>query len=334
MLAVAVAALAVATASGLDALRPGLPVWIAGGVFLALVLLSVSYPHLRDEPYDWQARLVSALKFCEYAALAVAVPLLVRGRDDARVAFRAIVCWSVVATTVGVLQFVGAVDQMLGHRPAVREPSLLGYHDFAALSGASIALAVVTLAVAGDDLLGRPWMIAAFASGGLGIVASGAMTGVIGMWLAIAALVLVARTRALLTRRVAVILATVGALVTLGTAGMRGTALRDFASFLGIHRNETPGAVESYAQRTVLALHRLEDLPHRADHGRRLPGLERRVGLRAAARSSPPAVPRPAGRGLSLTGASVGGAEPLRPDTRRPGPDRRRGARSRSPPRR
>ena len=41
-------------------------------------------------------------------------------------------------------------------------------------------------------------------------------------------------------------------LVTLGTAGMRGTALRDFAAFIGIHRNETPGAVESYAQRTVL----------------------------------------------------------------------------------
>lgn len=252
VLAVALAGLAVVARSGLGPLRRGLPVWIAAAALLAVALISLSYPALRDEPYDWHARLVSALKFCEYASLALAVPLLIRARDEARLVFRALVAWSVVTTTVGVLQFVGVVSEFQGKRPAQREPSLLGIHDFAALSGGTIVLGVVALALREEDLLGRAWIILAFCAGGLGIVLSGAITAVIGMWLAIVVAGLVGYRRRVLPHRTAALFAVVGLVVTLGTAGIRGTALRDFAAFLGIHRNETPGAVESYAQRTVL----------------------------------------------------------------------------------
>src|SRR5262249_8629831 len=98
----------------------------------------------------------------------------------------------------------------------------------------------------------RPWVVLALTSGGLGLVISGAMTGVIGMWLALVVLALAARRRATATRRVLALSATVAILVTLGTAGIRGAALRDFPALLGIHRDVPPGAVESYAQRTVL----------------------------------------------------------------------------------
>lgn len=252
VLAIAVAAAAAGAATGFQPLRRGLFVWIAGAVLLAVVLVSLSYPALRGEPYDWHARLVSALKFCEYAALALSVPMLLRRREAARLVFRTLVGWSTVVTTVGVLQFLGLVHQMLGRRPAEREPSIVGYHDFAALSGAALALGVVALALEDEALLGRAWALLALGTGGLGIVVSGALTGVVGMWLAVAVLGLVAQRRGQLTRRSATSLATVAVLVTLGTAGMRGNALRDFAGFIGIHRNETPGAVESYAQRTVL----------------------------------------------------------------------------------
>ena len=252
VLAVAIAGLAAGVSSGFGPLRRGLPVWIAAPVLLTVVLVSLSYPVLRDEPYDWHARLVSALKLCEYAALALAVPLIVRSRADARLPFRALVGWSAVATAIGLLQYLGVVHQFLGRRPVEREPSLLGYHDFAALSGGTLALAIVAFALADDDLLGRAWLYLALVSGGLGLVISGALTGVIGMWLALATLALVAWRRGCLTRKATAVLATAAVLVTLGTAGIRGTALRDFAAFLGLHRNETPGAVESYAQRTVL----------------------------------------------------------------------------------
>lgn len=252
VLAVALAGITVAATSGLAPLRRGLPVWLSAAVLLIVVLVSLSYPGLRGEPYDWHARLVSALKFCEYAALAVAAPLLVRRREDVRVVAGALIAWSAVATTVGLLQYVGLVDQMLGHRPAEREPSLLGYHDFAALSGGALVLGLAALLLREDETNERPWVVLALAAGGLGLVISGALTGVIGMWLAFVVLALAARRQGRLTRRAITISATAAILVTLGTAGIRGAALRDFAAFLGLHRNVTPGAVESYAQRTVL----------------------------------------------------------------------------------
>ena len=252
VLAVALAGLAAALISGLAPLRRGLPVWVTAAVLLVIVLVSLSYPGLRGEPYDWHVRLVSALKFCEYAALALAAPLLVRKRRDLLVVGGALVVWSTIATAVGLLQYVGLVDQMLGHRPAEREPSLLGYHDFAALSGGALALGVAALLLREDETDERSWVLLAIVGGGLGLVISGAMTGVIGMWLALVVLALAARRHRRLTRRAVTISVTAAILVTLGTAGIRGAALRDFAAFLGIHRNVTPGAVESYAQRTVL----------------------------------------------------------------------------------
>ena len=252
VLGVALAGLAIMASSGPASLRRGVPVWLATATLFAVVAVSLLYPELRDQPYDWHVRLVSALKFFEYAALALAVPLIVARRGEAVLLFRALISWSAVATTVGVLQFLGLISEFQGKRPAQREPSLVGIHDFAALSGATLMLGVVALALREPDLLGRGWMILAFWTGGLGIVVSGAMTAVIGMWLAMALTGVVASRRRLLPRRAAALLVIIGVGVTLGTAGMRGTALRDFAAFIGIHRNETPGAVESYAQRTLL----------------------------------------------------------------------------------
>jgi O-antigen ligase len=252
VLAVAVMAIVVARRTGVAPLRRGLPIWLATGALLILVLVSISYPLLRDQPYDWHVRLVSALKFCEYATLAPAAALLVPRLRNASVPLRALVAWGVAATAWGALQYVGLVHQFLGHRPAEREPSFLGYHDFAALSGALLVLGFVAMALRDDGLLDHRWRVIAMVAGGLGIVVSGAMTAVIGMWLALGAVGLLAHRRRLLARRAAGVLVTSAVLVTLGTAAMRGTALKDFAAFLGLTRNPTPGAVESYSQRTVL----------------------------------------------------------------------------------
>jgi O-antigen ligase len=252
VLAVALAAIATALQSGLAPLRRGLPIWLATAALLVVLLVSLSYPALRNQPYDWHTHLVSALKFCEYATLAPAVALLVPRLKDATLALRVLVVWGAAATSWGVLQYLGLVHQFLGHRPAERQPSFLGYHDFAALSGAVLALALVAIALRDDGVLDRRWTSLAVAAGGLGIVVSGAMTAVIGMWLALAAVGLVAHRRRLLARRAAAVLVAAALVVTLGTAAMRGSALKDFAAFLGLTRNPTPGAVESYSQRTVL----------------------------------------------------------------------------------
>ena len=72
ILVVALTALVVAVRARLRPLRAGLPLWLAGGLFLLFgVARAGSGTHL-----------VSALKFAEYAALALAVPVLVRTRRD------------------------------------------------------------------------------------------------------------------------------------------------------------------------------------------------------------------------------------------------------------
>ena len=145
------------------------------------------------------------------------------------------------------------------------------------------------------------------------------MTGVIGMWLA-------ARRprprraapRAAGTRRRRRSLAAVAVLVTLGTAGIRGTALRDFAAFLGIHRNVTPGAVESYAQRTVLGYIGLKIFLTEPVTGVGYQGSsdEWAYGPQlAAARHRFPGQPDDA---FPSPEAPVGRPEPLRRDARRP----------------
>jgi hypothetical protein len=250
--AVALTALALVLREGLGALRRGVPVWATSAALLALVLISLSYPLLRDEPYDWQARLVSALKLCEYLALALAVPLLVRDLRSAAIPLRALIAWSSAATAWGLLQFTGAVNEFEGKRPGQREPSFVGIHDFAALSGAALAIWLVSVALREEELVGRRWAAAGAAVGALGIVLSGAIVAVIGMWLAVACVLLVARQRRRLTRRTAAAVVAVSIAVSAGAAVMRGSTLEAFASFLGIKHEETAG-VQSYAHRTLLA---------------------------------------------------------------------------------
>jgi O-Antigen ligase len=108
----------------------------------------------------------------------------------------------------------------------------------------------VSVALAdGRPLGGRRWTAAALAGGGLGVVLSGAMTAVVGFWLAVAALLLLTRPGA---RRMLTV-AAVAVAVTAGTATMRAEAIERFAEFVGIRDRVEDTGVQSYAHRTLLA---------------------------------------------------------------------------------
>jgi O-antigen ligase/polysaccharide polymerase Wzy-like membrane protein len=239
--------------AGLGPVAPGLAALAAAAGFAALVLVAVSYPLLRDQPYDWQSHLVSALKWGWYLLLAPAAALLVERRQHGVLFLRAFICWSVVATSWGGLQFLGLVDEFEGKRPGQREPSFVGIHDFAAFSGAALAVGLVGLALGDGRPAGRGWTRLALATGGLGIVLSGAMTGVTGLWLAAAALLLLARRHRMLARRGAPAVVALLVAVTAGTALMRGEAITRFAEFVGLRDRVEDTGVQSYAHRTLLA---------------------------------------------------------------------------------
>jgi O-Antigen ligase len=247
--AVAVVALLEGLRTGFAALTAGRWALLAAAAYAVLILVAVTYPLLRDEPYDWHVHLVSALKWAWYGLLAPATLLLVRRERDGVLLLQALVAWSVAATVWGLLQFLGLVAEFEGKRPGQREPSFVGIHDFAALSAAALVVGLVGLALAGRPLGGFGWTRVALAAGALGVVLSGAMTAVAGLWLAAATLLLVRRV----PWRAAATVAVLVVVITAGTALMRGEALTRFAEFVGIRDENGDTGVESYAQRTLLA---------------------------------------------------------------------------------
>ncbi len=250
---VALAAWRRAARDGFSPLRGGRLVLVFAALFVLSALVALATPALLGEQYAFARHAVSALKLAWYALLLPATMLLVRSTRDAVPLLRAIVVWSLAATTWGVLQFAGLVTEFQGKRPGQREPSFVGIHDFAALSGAALALGTIGLAAGDGRPLGRRFSAVALVSGALGVVCSGAMTGVGGVWLAVAVILLSVRAWGVLRSRRAVAVLAIVLLVSAGTAAMRATTLGRFAEFLGLRDRIEDTGVESYAQRTLLA---------------------------------------------------------------------------------
>ena len=255
VLATAVAALWVGITRGFEPLRAGRPLWIAAGLLLLAILWGLLWGHLRDASYPTTRHFVTAAKFAEYGLLAPALPLLLRTRRDVGALLAAVTAWSCAMTLVAVLQFLGLVHDPFRHArlPGVRAQSLLGTHDFAALSCAALALGLVAIALPG--LVGKRLAIAAGIAGALGLALSAAVAAVIGMAAATLAVALVSLRRRELTLRRLLALGAVACLVGLGSLMLRSHDLSQFLKFLGIRKGASPASLagSSYSQRSVLA---------------------------------------------------------------------------------
>lgn len=255
VLAVALTGVGVAVRHGLAPLRAGWPVWAAGGLFLALVAAASAYPRLWDGSYDAATHAVTAAKFAEYGVLALAVPLLVRRPRDLELLLASLLVWTAAAALVGALQIFGV--HLAGAWPAGRrQPSFLGHYDLAALSGASLTLALASLALGLDGGRGRRTALAVGGvAGGVGLVVSGSSAGGIGFGAAVFLILAVALVRRRLSvRRAALAAVAVGA-VAAGILILRSGDFGDFVRFLGIRQEEqaSPADVQTYVQRTLLA---------------------------------------------------------------------------------
>ena len=236
---------------GVAVLRPGLPLWIARPAGCSPG--SGSQPSTRsssDRDYAFGQHLVTAAKFAEYAVLALAVPVLARTRGELELLLGAIAGWAALATSVGLAQFAG-LDVFDAWAAGRRQPSFLGHHDFAALSGCAFAIGLGALVFQKHKLLAA----AACAAGALGLLVSGSVAGLLGAVAAVAAAGLVAYSRRSGLRSVAVAAAGVVATGLLLVA-FRGNDLDDFLRFTGVldpkQEQETRG-VETYSHRTLLA---------------------------------------------------------------------------------
>jgi hypothetical protein len=244
-LAVAVivaAAIADGRARGWAVLRAGRWVWVAAAGLALWVVAGAFYGPFVLDDYPFAENVVTAAKYVEYALLAPSAALLVRTREDLRAIGVMLVAWSVLATAVGLLQLAGL--DLFGTSDPGRQRSFLGHHDFAALSGAALLLGLAAL------VLEHRVLLLALAAGAVGLVLAAPLAGVLGLGLAVAALLVLARRLDPYPARQALVAVALAVAVGLGTLAMRSATLTDFLQFLGSDEDATQ--IESYSQRTLL----------------------------------------------------------------------------------
>jgi hypothetical protein len=250
VLAVVATGVLVGLRAGWTPLRPARSMWLAAGVFLALVVAATLYPLLREEHYRFLTHAVTAAKFCEYALLAPALALLLRRAEDVLPLLWSIAVWSVAAAAWALLQFAGIVSEFDGKRPLQREPSFVGIHDLAALSGAALVVALAVVALGSRPRGERSLAWTAGISGAIGLVLSAAAAGALGV--ALAALVLLALARPAWTRTAAIV--AVAGTCALGVLLMRTGDLERSIRALGIgSQPRTEYDAASYVHRSLLA---------------------------------------------------------------------------------
>ena len=255
VLACGLVGLAAGARLGFGPLRYALPIVIPAGIFLGLVLAATLYGAAIGEEYRFAGHLVTALQFGEYALLGLAAALVLRKVDDLVPLVLTLTAWSVAASGGAVLQFLGLIDEERGRQPGQREPSFLGYHDLAGLSGATLAIALAALALASPRGRERALPVAAGVAGAVGLVLSGALAGFVGIVAAGAAVAALGARRHTLTAARASALVAVLCAVGLGLLVLRSANINAFLRFVGIEpaRQAETFAGESYVQRLVLA---------------------------------------------------------------------------------
>jgi O-antigen ligase len=240
-----------ASRRGIEPLRRGGWTLLGAATLIAIVFAATIAGPVLTDGYPLARSLVSAAKFAEYGALAVAVPLIVRHRADALAVAVALTAVASLAAIVGVLQIIGLVGNLDNVPAGRRMPSFVGYHDFAALAGATLAIALAAIA-SGTWRRLRHLGAAAAIAGVVGVVIAGAMATVLALILAAGlALVFMIARRTFSLRRALAIGGLIAA-VTLGTLSLRSGDVADFVGFLG-KQDGASGDVQSYSQRTVLA---------------------------------------------------------------------------------
>jgi O-antigen ligase len=245
--AVVVAAVVAGRRLGFEPLRAAVSLWVAGALLFLWIGIGVIHG-TSSSGYPWQTHAVTAAKFFEYALLAPAVMLVVRRRADLLLVIGTLIAWSVLATAVGIAQFVGA-NIFVSGATGGRQLSFLGFHDFGALSAAALACGMVGIAFA---LWTRVAWVAAV-SGAIGVILSGSVAAAIGLALAgVALLVLAVQRRQVFLRRLLAV-AAVLAVTAAGVAAMRANELDSILHLVGIETQKEPSKnVESYAHRAVL----------------------------------------------------------------------------------
>ena len=193
---------------------------------------------------------IAAAKLLEYGVLALGFVLFVRRRLQLWLLVGVLVAFTVVAVAYGVLAFFDA-PFVESRFPGRRQPSFLGEHDLAALATMMLAVAVAALFTP-HHRLGRLPLVAGIA-GAIGVVLGAAVAGLLGLYLAVGAIIAVAIARRQVTKRAVAVTLAVTAAITIGVLSLRSGDLGAFLRSIGIgeRQEDTFGNAASWNERLI-----------------------------------------------------------------------------------
>ena len=250
-LAIVVAALVAARRLGIDPLRRGGIALVASLALLAAVVLWTLLGPTLSDGYPFAHSAVSAAKFVEYGLFVLAVPLIVRRRGDALAVALVLTAIAAAASVGGILQIIGLLGNLDNVPAGRRMPSFLGYHDFSALSGMVLGLALAAIASGYWTRL-RAMTAVAAAAGVVGVVISGAMATVLALLLCGGFVVVYMLVRHTLTLRRVVAIGALLLVVLGGSLTLRAGDVANYIGFLDNNQESSSNNIETYSQRTVL----------------------------------------------------------------------------------
>lgn len=209
--------------------------WLAaatGG--FALLLVASALPNGADA-------LAAAGKLAELGVLALGAAAFVDTRERLALLGGFLVAFAGVAVAWGAVEFVRDGGK--------RQGSFMGEHDLAALATVVLVLGLAHVFARA----GRPpgLALAALGIGALGVVLGASLASVLGLYLATAALVWLARSRGELRRSAVLVALAACAVVTAATYGLRAADLGFLQAWFG-PPPETPGQyAASWSQRLI-----------------------------------------------------------------------------------
>jgi O-Antigen ligase len=236
VVAILLAAVVSAARHGASRLNPARIVWIPG--FALIVWLGFqTFRPLAYEDARFEDHVVTYVELVGYALLAVAVPLLVRRARDLGIVLGAFVLWALVATCVALVQFVG-VDLLDAREAGTRQPSFLSLHDLAALAAIALGFGAAGILCTRRRIPVPGLLPVALAGGGLGLVLSGSLGGLVGFALGAILATFAARSRFAPSGRRLLALVALVAVLAAGVSAVRAGAFEELVEAVGIAEEE------------------------------------------------------------------------------------------------
>jgi hypothetical protein len=249
--AILLAALVSGARAGATRLNPGRILWVPGTALLLWLAFETFRPvSVEDARFD--DHVAQYFKFLAYALLALAVPLLVRRAQDLTLVTASLVLWSLVASSVALVQFFG-VDVFDAWPPGWRQPSFLGHHDLVALSAIATGVAAAGILCTRRRLPAPPLFPVALAAGAAGLVLAGSIAALAGFALGVLMCTFAAHSRFAPSGRRLLALTALVAAVLVGVTAIRGEYLEPIGELTGLGEERTPPDVDTYSEQAVLA---------------------------------------------------------------------------------